>query len=68
MATPPDVETSRELGSLTNFSPIRDMDPEEKHAFVLRVAAVGIGNTTGGDRALIRAARRDRAKVGAAPA
>ena len=54
------METSRELGSLTNYQPIRGMDPQEKHAFVLRVAEVGINNTVGKDRALIQQARRNR--------
>ena len=58
-----DVETSRELGSLTNYPPLRGMDPEEKHAFVLRVVEVGIDNAVGKDRALIEQARRSRTEV-----
>ena len=65
MAQPPDVETSRELGSLTGYPPLLSMPPEEKAAFVLRVAAVGIKNAVGKDRALLRQALRNRAKVDA---
>ena len=61
-----DVETSRELGSLTNYPPILGMDPQEKHAFVLRVVEVGIDNAVGKDRALIQQARHNRSKAGAA--
>ena len=68
MATPPDVETSRELGSLTGYPPIRDMDPDDKAAFVLRVAAAGIRNVTGKDSALLRRARRNRTRAEAAVA
>jgi len=68
MATPPDVETSRELGSLTGYPPIRDMDPDDKAAFVLRVAAAGIRNVTGKDYALLRRARRNRTRAEAAVA
>lgn len=63
MAKPPDVKTSRELGSLTGYPPIRDMDPDEKAALVRRVAAVGITNTTGKDHALLRRARRNRTRA-----
>lgn len=66
MASPPDVETSRELGSLTGYPPIRNMDPDEKAAFVLRVVAVGIKNATGDDRALLQQARRNRTRAEAA--
>ena len=65
MAQPPDVETSRELGSLTGYPPLLSMPPEEEAAFVLRVAAVGIKNAVGKDRALLRQALRNRAKVDA---
>ena len=65
MAKPPDVETSRELGSLTGYPPLLSMPPEEKAAFVMRVAAAGIKNAVGQDRALLRQARRNRAKVDA---
>ena len=68
MATPPDAETSRELSSLTGYPPIRGMDPDEKAAFVLRVAAVGIKNATGKDRALLQQARRNRTRAEAAVA
>ena len=61
-----DVETSRELGSLTNYPPLRGMDPEEKHAFVLRVVAIGINNAIGQDRALIQQARHNRSNAEAA--
>ena len=44
------------------------MPPEEKAAFVLRVAAAGIKNATGKDRALLRQARRNRTRAEAAVA
>ena len=68
MAKPPDAETSRELGSLTGYPPLLSMPPEEKAAFVMRVAAVGIKNATGKDRALLQQARRNRTRAEAAVA
>ena len=44
------------------------MPPEEKAAFVLRVAAAGIKNATGKDRALLQQARRNRTRAEAAVA